>query len=126
MQQFPADGINQPIFQDRGFVLSAKIHLKKCVVPALGPENRANLLGVQRQCEGRAFAAIQDRRHLACLPEPSGFILAAQGAGRTFHYNLLCHVLLPLLNSKWDKHSGLSSCSHFPADRQECPSHKIK
>src|SRR6266513_1469155 len=95
MQQFPADGINQPIFQDRGFVLSAKIHLKKCVVPALGPENRADLLGVHRQCDGRALAAIQHRRHLARQPEPPRLVLPARLARRTFHYNRLCHVLLP-------------------------------
>jgi hypothetical protein len=97
MQQFPANGINQPIFQDRGLVLSAKIHLKKCVVPALGPENRADLLGVHRQCDGRALAAIQHSRHLARQPEPPRLVLAARLARRTFHYNLLCHVLLPFL-----------------------------
>src|SRR5437870_2374305 len=107
MQQFSADWINQPILQDCRLVLPAKIHLKKCVVAALGPEYRANLLGVYRQCDGCALASIQHSRHLARQPEPPGLVLAPHGARRTFDYNLLCHVLLPFLNSRW---KGILAC----------------
>ena len=134
MQQFSGDGIRQPIFQNRRLVLAAKIHLKKSVMSALRTENRVHLLGVHRKSDGLALASVQHGRNFAGLAEPPRLVFAARAAGRTFHYNffrffcLLCHVLLPFLNARWDKHSCLSarlSCNSSE-DGQECLSYKIR
>ena len=46
-------------------MLSAEVHLKESVVTALGTQDRADLLGVQRQRDRFAFAAIEDGGNLA-------------------------------------------------------------
>ncbi len=93
MEQVAGDRIDEPIFQDGGFVLAAEIHLEQSVVAALGTEDRAKLLGVDRQGDGFALAAIQHGRNFAGQPQPARFVFAALGARGRFHYDFfLSHL----------------------------------
>ena len=96
MQQISAHGIHLPIFQDGGLVFAGQVHLEKCVVAAFGAENRSDLLGVQCERDGIAFAAVEDRRNFAGLTQAAGFVFAPIGAGRSFYDNLcLSHTFIP-------------------------------
>ena len=77
-------------------MLAAEIHLKKSVVAALGTQNRADLLGVQRQRDRFTFAAVEDGGNFPGQAKPACFVLAARGAGCCFDYNLLLsHTFFP-------------------------------
>jgi hypothetical protein len=100
VEQFAAERIDLPIFQDGGLVFAGEVHLEKSVVAAGGAENRSNLLGVQRERDGIAFAAVENGRNFAGLTQAASLVLAPIGAGRSFNNDLsLSHTFFPSLNS---------------------------
>src|SRR5271165_1641049 len=97
VQKLSGDGVHLPVFQDGRLVLTAEIHLKQSIVSALRTQNCADLLGVYRQGNRFALAAVQRRGQFSGRPQTPCFILAAQIACRAFHYDFFClsHVLFP-------------------------------
>ena len=97
MQQRSCGRIDEPILDDRRLLFAGHVHLKESVMPCGRAQNRAQLLGVYREGDGAALAAVQNRRNFAGLAKPPRFVLAPSGSGRAFYYNLfrlLCHGLL--------------------------------
>ena len=87
MEQAAGDGIDEPVFQDGGFMLAAEVDLKKRVVAGLGTENGADLLGVDRERDRVALATIQNGGNFAGKTEAAGFVFAASFAVGCFDYD---------------------------------------
>jgi hypothetical protein len=94
-------------------VFAGEIHLEKSIVAGGRAKNRADLLGVQRQRDGIAFAAIENGGNLAGQAQALGLVFAPIGAGRSFYYDLcLSHTFIPSVKT--------SKLQLHEEHRQEC------
>ncbi len=101
VEQAAGDRIDEPVFQDGGLMLAAEIDLEERVVAALRAENIADLLGVDRERERFAFAAVKHGGNLAGQAEAASFVFAAGFAGGCFDYDFcLSHLAFPSLTAK--------------------------
>src|SRR5205807_1422212 len=75
---------------DGGFGLASQLHLKKCVVSARRAQDGAHLLGVHRQRNRTAFAAVQNRRNLPGLAQPPRLVLPPAATGGSLDYHAFC------------------------------------
>src|SRR5258708_220952 len=104
VEQFAADGIGEPVFEDGRLMLAVEIHLKESVVAAFGTQNGVDLFGVHGERDGLAFAAGEDGGDSAGHTQAAGFIFPPRGAGGSFYYYfvlILSHAFYPFLCSHW-------------------------
>jgi hypothetical protein len=89
VEQVAADGIVEPILEDGGLMLAVEVDLKKSVVAAFGAQDGVDLLGVHRERDGLALAAVEDGGDAAARAETARFVFSTLGAGSCFYYYLL-------------------------------------